>query len=359
MSARFLAAATIVVVALTAVVVVLTQAPDAGGASSLSRRSGGWLAMRRTLEARGDRVDLLDHDIDRPLGGTALVLAFPRAGFDLSNVEKALDAHLHGGGSVLFAYSKDPSFSEERVAKALGLDQGERRERPPVNPLRFRRYAKEEWLLTPEGASGPAVPSIRVWPSSRAPLPPNGASILARDPKGRAAAFAYARADRGRVVVVPSDALSNARIDAAGNVALLEAVRRQLGPWWSFDEYHHGLRPPLTAEGRLSRNVVVLWLLQAAFVYGLVVFGVMRRFGPSWVEPTPSAVGTTTFLLGLGRLHDELGHHADGARLLRERWAQWSNPGAPPAPTDGPSEDLLTLARSLGATTPKTGALHD
>ena len=122
----------------------------------------------------------------------------------------------------------------------------------------------------------------------------------------------------GRVVVLPADALSNARLGEAGNADLLETLLRNLGPRWAFDEVHHGLAAAPAAKGPLGRAADLL-LAHLVLLYLLAVLALARRQGPAWREPATVAGSAATFLLGMGALHHRLGHHAEAARLLLRR----------------------------------------
>lgn len=317
-------------------------------ASVLSRGSRGWLAARRYLEERGCRVALVDHDLDAAAGAGVLVLAFPwqHVGFD--DPSSGIDRHLQAGGTIVFAYSGRPfDGAESAAAEALELAWEEPRQRPPLSPFRWREYAAEEWLLAPEPSLSASLRTVRIAAFRRVPRAPEGATVIVRDPKGRPAAFVFSRR-RGRVVALPADAFSNARLGQPGNADLLETLRQDLGDAWSFDEFHHGLRPPLTTAETGPQRVLLLLLLQLAFAYVLVVLAVARRFGPSWSEPVVASGSAASFLMGLGVLHHRLRHHREAARLLLAR-ARELDPRVPlPDGAEDHGDDLLGLARRVG-----------
>lgn len=323
---------------------VLIGTQGAADASALSRGGRGWLAARRYLEARGCEVTLLDRGFEAASGNGVLVLAFPWQSLEgWTELSTGIDRHLQAGGSVLFAYSGGlVDNTEPLLAALLGLEREERRGPPPLDPRRWREYAREEWpLLAPGTSPRPGrVAAVRVVP--RAPL---DATVLARDGQGRPLAFVF-RHLRGRVVVAPADAFSNARLGRPGNADLLEQLRVDLGERWVFDEFHHGLRAPATTEEAQPPRVLLLYVLQVAFVYGLVVLAVTRRFGPAWKEPVPETGSAAQFLRGLGSLHHRLGHHREAAALLLSRATAWDGRLAAVAEDD--SVDFLGLARRVG-----------
>jgi hypothetical protein len=328
-----------------AAAILTAQAP--ADASSLSRGSRGWLVARRYLEERGCRVTLLDRDPETTEPGV-LVVAFPWQHFAFDEPPQAIDRHLQRGGTVLFAYSGQRyDGSEAAGARALDLHWEELSERPPLNPFQWRKYASREWSLAPEPSHAAGVRPVRIDAPDRIPRAPKGATVLVRGPAGRPVGFVFARG-RGRVVALPADALSNARIGKPGSADLLEMLRQDLGDAWSFDEFHHGLSAPPTPSETGPQRVLALYLLQLAFVYVLVVLAIARRFGPSWSEPLAASGSATSFLLGLGALHHRLGHHREAARLLLAR-ARELDPRL--LLTDLPEAegvDLLELARRVG-----------
>jgi hypothetical protein len=344
---RALLAAAVAAAVLMATSAALLVEQEPADASALSRTSRGWLIARRYLEERGCRVTLLDRD----QGGTepgVLVVAFPWQRFAFDPPSSAIDGHLQRGGTVLFAYSGwRYDGSQIAAAHALGLHWDEISERAPLDPFQWRKHATRSWSLSPEPSPTAGLRPVRIDVPERVPRAPKDASVFVRGPAGSPVAFAFPRG-RGRVIVVPADAFSNARIGQPGNADLLEMLRQHLGDAWAFDEYHHGLSAP-AAEGETGpQRVLLLYLLQLAFVYVLVVLAVARRFGPSWREPITASGSTVSFLLGLGALHHRLGHHRAAARLLLSR-ARELDPRLPlmdPTEADGP--DLLGLARRVG-----------
>ncbi len=144
------------------------------------------------------------------------------------------------------------------------------------------------------------------------------ALVLFRAEDGTPAVFVEPRG-RGRMVVLPADAFSNARLGASGNADVLERLRGWLGGRWVFDEFHHGLTAPATATDPGPRRALDVYLLHLVLAYALVVFALARRFGPPWHEPAVASGSAAGLLTGLGRLHDRLGHHRAAALILLER----------------------------------------
>ncbi len=338
------AAAAVVAGLMVLAAVVFLSVEGAADGSVLSRGGGGWLAARRYLEARGSEVTLLDRGLETSGGPGVLVLAFPWQSFaGWNELSTSIDRHLQSGGTLVFAYSGGlVDIAEPRLAGHLGLEHEDRRERPPLDPRRWRLYAAEEWALVP---AGPSSRPGRIAAVRRVPRAPKDATVLARDGQGRPLAFAFPRL-RGSVAVVPADAFANARLGHPGNADLLERLRVDHGARWVFDEFHHGLRAPATAEEAGPQRVLLLYVLQVAFVYALVALAVARRFGPAWTDPLPAAGSAAHFLLGLGGLHHRLGHHREAASLLVSRARAWDGRLAPVE--DDNRSNLLGLARRVG-----------
>ncbi|MFL6236594.1 MAG: DUF4350 domain-containing protein [Thermoanaerobaculia bacterium] len=330
--------------------VLLLGGPGEARGSSIARGPGGWLAARRYLEARGARVTLLREPLDRFAGGGVLVSAFPwQAGAPLEAAE-ALERHVRRGGTLILAYSGAWGNAGELVAlERLGLPLDEVRT-GSLNPLQWRRFTREEWRLVPAGPRG--GPPVRVWAPRWAPEVPRGAEVLFRSSRGGVAA-ALLRRGKGRILLLPADALANARLGNPGNAGLLETLRQRLGDRWAFDEYHHGL-----ATGRETGETVALTraldliLAHLAALYLVALWALSRRFGPAWSDP-PAVTGSTgAFLLGLGALHHRLGHHGEAAVRLLERVRELDRDIDLPAELDrraamAGSHELVALAREV------------
>jgi len=309
---------------------------DRGGSrgSTISRGPGGWLAARRYLQARGARVTLISEPLARyvqeqaaepgepaaPLaprqraGPGVLALVFPWQTLPAGDLEESIEAHLGRGGDVVLAYSGEAAGAE----RLLDTWRWNRAGDVPLAPWRWWSFTHREWLLRPaSGAAGGGWRPLRVWAPRALPQVSPAATVLFTTPDGKPAVAVY-RYHGGRVVVLPADALSNARLGEAGNADLLEALLRNLGPRWAFDEIHHGLVTAPGAQGPLGHAADLL-LAHLVLLYLLAVLALARRQGPAWREPATVAGSAAAFLLGMGALHDRLGHHAEAARLLLRR----------------------------------------
>ncbi|MGH9323208.1 MAG: DUF4350 domain-containing protein [Vicinamibacteria bacterium] len=295
---------------------LLLDPRETASASALSVGSHGLFVARRYLEERGFDVRL----IDRPLGeaepGDVLVLAFPWQRWASGSEQAGVHQQLLRGGTVVLAYSGEESRGEQGALDWLGLSWEKLRGEPPLGFFAWRAYANEEWSLMP--AENPGALPIRISALSHAPRAPADADVLYRGPSGEPLVFVFSYL-RGRVVVLPSEVFSNARILEEGNADLLASLMASFGPAWSFDEFHHGLSAPLTKEQKRPRFAFDLFLLHLAMAYALVVWRLARSFGPVWSERPVSSGSTRTFLLGLGSLHDRLGHHGEAAELMVRR----------------------------------------
>jgi hypothetical protein len=393
---RLALAAAFVVAAALAVGLAGSRGSSRG--SAVSRGPGGWLAARRYLQARGARVTLITEPLGRwvereqerrlegarpgrpgaaPIGGErgsqrggehgaehagnrggersaergadrgagVLVLAFPWQGTPTVDLDDAIDAHLEAGGDLLFAYSGEEAGAEH----LLGLWRGRRARSVPLAPWRWRAFVRREWDLRPAGGEG--RPPVRIWAPRELPeIGPGGARVLFTSPGGQPAA-AVVRHHGGRVVLLPADALANARLGEAGNADLLESLRASLGNRWAFDEYHHGLVTTEPVDARLGRAADLL-AAHLVLLYLLAVLALARRQGPAWREPVPLSGSAATFLLGLGALHHRLGHHRDAARLLLRRARELDRGLMLPAELDWQAEtagprELVTIAREV------------
>jgi uncharacterized protein DUF4350 len=321
--------------------------PGEARGSVFSRGPNGWLAARKYLEARGARVALLDAPLDRFEGGGVLVSTFPwQHGLSVEFGEQ-LEAHLRRGGDVVLGYSGERGNAAELVAfEALGLPLEETR-KAVLNPLRWRRFAREEWDLRPDRGVAAAFP-VRVWASRWAPEMPKGARAIFRSPGG-GAAVAVVERYQGRIWLLPADAFANARLGNAGNADLLETLYRKLGSRWTFDEYHHGLAARQTVETAALGRTFDLILVHLAILYLAALLTLSRRFGPAWSEPPVVTGSAGSFLLGLGGLHHRLGHHREAARRLLDRARELDRNLVLPAELDRRAEsagsrDMVELA---------------
>ncbi|HEV7503463.1 MAG TPA: DUF4350 domain-containing protein [Thermoanaerobaculia bacterium] len=335
-------------IVLGVLVVLAASGRSEARGSVLSRGPGGWLAARRYLEVRGARVRLLDGPLGSFQSHGVLVTAFPWQQGLSEDAGEPLEAHLRRGGSLVLAYSGDPANPAERVAlKGLGLSLGEVR-KLTLNPLRWRRFSREEWDLRPApGVKGDGEP-VSIWAPREAPVLPKQARTLFQGPGGQPLVAALSR-HRGTVWLVPADAFANARLGKAGNADLLETLRRGLGDDWTFDEYHHGFTGrPLLETVALGRTLDLI-LLHLTVLYLAAVLVLARPFGPAWSEAPVVAGSAGAFLLGLGAIHHRLGHHREAAERLLKRVRELDRDFAYPDP-DRRVENaggLIALARDV------------
>lgn len=331
--------------------------PAAGGAGASVRSPGrlGWQAAHRYLTLRRLPSTLRDRPCDAAPRGATLVVAFPAARRWGEEEVGHLDRHLSAGGRVLYAYSGRPTLAESAWTDHLRLEVGTVRRNLFLHPARWLRFERETWGLrhTTVGGTRERLPVVITAPRE-VPRPPAGARVLLTGPAGEACAFAVPRG-RGLLVVVPSQALANCRLANPGNASLLEELSRLLPAPWEIDEYRHGLAAPRAEATSASARALDALLLHLGLCYVLAVLAIGRRLGPPWRQEVTLTGSVRPFLLGLGRLHDRLRHHSDGARAMlthareldpRLEPAELDVTGRPPEPGD---RRFLALARLLAA----------
>lgn len=314
-------------VVLAAVVVagslLLTAGERTAGPSVLSSGGRGWLAARLYLEAREARVTLLDRpwrEIGEKPPAPVLVTSFPWSRQLAAGGAPSLERWLSRGGTLVVGYSGSEWAAQEgRLLGDLGLALVPVRDEAPWGYFGWRRHLLEEWTLEPAadlagGARPLVVRAFQLAPESA----PGDRVLYRRRGTGRPLVFSRPFGD-GRVVVLPTETLANARLGTAGSGDLLESLLAWLGPHWSFDEYHHGLMAPEAVAAALPSGVIDLFLFHLGALYGLGLWTLARRFGPAWREPRARSGSAASFLRGLGALHHRLGHHPEAARRLLER----------------------------------------
>jgi hypothetical protein len=302
--------------ALAALLIRVGSAPG----STLSREAHGWIVARRYAEERGIEVRLLDR-FEAPGPDEALITVFPWQTPGSDDARWLAGGHVLRGGTLVVAYTgsaESAALPEESLFTDLGLssaptDLG----RAPRHPLRWREAQEAEWPLLP--AEGPQLEeAARVRRMPRLP-DARDARVLFETPDGRALVSIRARGS-GRIVLLPAEALANARLSAPGNARLLETLIQLLPQRWVFDEYHHGLTAgPADAPGGHSERAFTLFFFHLAVVYLMAVLALARRFGPPWREPLTTTGNVRSFFLGVGALHARLGHQREAASLLRAR----------------------------------------
>ncbi len=304
----------------------------AAGPSALGRGPGGWFAARLYLEAEGGRSQLLDRPFAGEVAAPVLAVTFPWRRLELDPDFSALRGWVRGGGTLVVGFSgREHGVSEASLLEVFGLTLGAARGPAPLGFLAWRRHLEEEWSLAPgpglsrsepapgEEAPGAVAPAVLVSAVDLVPQVPAGAQILfERGPDAPGAIFSFGYG-KGRVVVLPAEALSNARLRGPGNAGLLASLAAWLGPSWAFDEYHHGLVDRRQAAEEISLLPFDLFFVHLGLLYALGLWALARRFGPAWREPSVRAGSASSFLLGLGRLHDRLRHHPAAAKLLLAR----------------------------------------
>lgn len=343
---------------------------SSGFPSARSRGPSGLLAARLYLEAqleeRSDgEVALLDRPLDETFEAQVLVTVFPWRRVALGEDLSALTRWLRRGGTLIVGYSgRSVAVEEQGLFDALSLELDRGREQPPLAPLAWRSYQREQWTLVPQGELVGGFPPLVVRAMAGLPRPPEGAEVwFARQDApatGSATVFRFARG-QGQVIVLPAQLLGHSRLREPGPSALWAALvgtASEGGGRWVFDEFHQGLVAADVAAAEISLLPFDLFLAHLVLAYLLAVWALARRFGPAWRE-TPPRLGTSgSFLVGLGRLHDRLRHHAEAAKLLVERAAELDRTSTRRTPGwielasragSADRADLVALAREVAA----------
>jgi hypothetical protein len=320
------------------VAIVVAVGIPTGGASSLSRGPEGWLLARSYLEETLEETveetagTAAEEDTgpvvwDRPLAdlpeeARTVVLTLPGSGILGVEAQEALRDFLHRGGTVVVAYGGGAVQRGEEVAlEALDLRRETARPAPPLTFTAWKAHRKAVWELEPgDGWGGtfsgtsPTLTAVD-W----APAPPRGSTIwFTGGEEDTPLVFSIPRQE-GTVWVLPARLFANGHLLREGNADFLETLVSTLGGDWYFDEYHHGFLAADAAATGTSRRLFDLLLLHLALLYALVVWRLLRRFGPAWA-PQPRLVSSNaSFLKGLGALHHRFGHHHRAATLLLER----------------------------------------
>ncbi len=356
MSGRRLTVLALGLVALLVTAWFLVPGADLGGPSSLSHGRLGLLAARQYLAAQGTEVELLKQPLelapDTPESGASVLTALPWRADLGSRGGPALVEWVQRGGTLLVAVGRtSPQGPEAGLFSAFGIEVDESEEKPPVEFAAWRDWANAQLRLLPTAAMGADAPALELRAPGWWTVPPAAARVLYRTAEDKPAVYDLA-VGQGRVVVLPGELLSNARLGRAGYADLLESLRLSLpAPWW-FDEYHHGLVTASTVRSWRPSLAFDLFLVHLLALYGLAVLALGRRFGPVWREPPVRTGSAATFLCGLGRLHERAGHHAAAGRLLLERVGQL-DPRFVPSPRlaarvpPSSAAELLALARAV------------
>jgi Domain of unknown function (DUF4350) len=306
------------VAAVGATIVALALTAPSAGPSALSASSSGWLAARLYLKAQGHATALIGRPLAEAELPPTLVLCWPASRPLDSGDTDAVKRYLVRGGRLILAYSgRSPGADESLLWKDLGLKAESVRGAPPLNPVGWRRFVDEAWTLSPQPQAGSATARLIVGAPRVVPAPTESSRVLFRGRGGAGVIFEFPRF-RGQVFVLPADALSNARLSESGNADLLASLAQWAGGTWGFDEYHHGLLERDEAGSRVASGLDLL-IVQLVLCYLLAVLAVGRRFGSPWREMPVVAASTASFLLGLGSIHERLGHQQEARDRLWTR----------------------------------------
>ncbi len=349
---RMIAILALGIVAVSLLAALLGRYEGAPG-SVLSPTAHGWLAARRYAEARGTRVTLLDRP-DPPLKrDETLFILFPWQQLSWDDPSRLAREHLRRGGTVIVGYTGRTATPQEgEFLSELGVARRPRHETTSLHPLHWREQQRAEWRLIPQHGDRLAAAG-RVRHTDWLPAwPARTEAWLRSEDDGEGEILAGQVPHRGgRLVLLPSELLCNARLDVPGNADFLESLIQGTSPQWVFDEYHHGLLAAPTSAERQPTRAFELWTAHLLLVYLLAVLALARRFGPAWSDPPVSTGSARAFFLRIGALHARLGHWHEAATLLHAR-ARELDPGLalparPPADAGASPETFLRFARLL------------
>ena len=303
-------------VAATMLIAGMRDSDGPQASSSLARGGGGWSAARAYLELRGIKTRTLDRLEFEDFADARVVVVSgtPRLGL-ASSESDALRRFLVAGGTVVFGYG--PDNTGRRNAGFLGVTLEETKSHPrSLNPFTWRREAGQPLRL----AAGAGQPNVALPSISFRPLQESGDEVLLKSSDGEPLVVLRA-VSAGRLLILPVQTLSNGYLKEPGNAALLEGAIRTIGETgvWAFDEYHHGVVRPISAQGEKSQAALDLFVVQVLIAYALFALALARRFGPAWPEVRPSSGATSSFLMKVAAIHDRLGHHEAVEKTLRER----------------------------------------
>ncbi len=342
-----------------------------GGAegSTLGRGAGGWLGLFAVLENRGLSLERHDGRLQRlfepstedqpnedtpPYSSTSttLVTAFPwQSGGALPDAQ-ALTQHLRSGGRVLIGYSgAELAWTERLFLDDLGISQQDLDRERSLLPWRWWREQGAE-SLRPVGRleleDAPETARLHWVPAE--PSPGLGEVLLESgdgDP-------VLTRRNQlgGEVWLLPTSLFANGYLSRPGNSALLLALESSLGNHLIFDEFHHGLVAEQATETTASQSSLDTTLLQLGLVYLVALTAFAWRFGPSWPTRPPTRDSHREFLVGVGGVHERLGHERDAARTLVDRaGAYWprrlDNRELEQLRADATKRSLLDIASEL------------
>lgn len=327
-------------VALALLLLWLFVSSGAGGSSgsTLSRAALGWrglaatldeLASARTLTSWPEEGEPLELSRDE-----TLVIAFPWLRQSEHHFEQITDFVRRGGRLILAYDGTEPGLAEWQLGDAMGLETESVEASSSLLPWSWRQEQRESSHARRGRAASLTTTRLRY--VVRPPVSPATRVLAGSDTEPVVSTFPLGR---GSVRMLPTSALANAFLHRRGNAELLLEWIEEGPETWVFDELHHGFGELPAAEREASRFLdrMILQLL-ALYVAALVAFA--WRFGPTWKERAPAVDSHREFLLGLGELHGRLGHEAQAARQLADRWTRY----APNRFTDAEADELTRLA---------------
>ena len=301
-------------VALTGLVlfllVVWTRPPVGAAGSVLSQGPSGWYSVERALESVEVPVEHIDRRLDdlwdeepERQGDGVLLVTFPVQGLS-EDLPRNLKDHMRRGGTAVIGYTGELlSLVEDVVLIDLGITFEERFGLGPAGPLEWRRAkGADHPLRVPDNATAfelenePIIGSLPRGPS-QALLDDNRFTAWLEDEEGRPVVVSNERWG-GRLIVMPTQLFSNARMVHSGNVEFLAWMSETLEGPWAFDEYRHGLLSPDAVVNAPERRVFDAVFVQLLLIYLLAVLALVWPFAPPWPKMPVSRARTATFWSG-------------------------------------------------------------
>ena len=350
---------------------LLMQGSGAEG-STLGRGAGGWLGVFAVLEQRGLGVERLDRRLQSLVGPSdapqtersteyapdksTLVTVFPwQSGIAIPDIG-ALSRHLRDGGRVVIGYTgAELAWTERFFLDDLGIAQDDLDLETSLIPWKWWSEQKGERLRTAGRLELPEEPEVERlhWVPE---APGEGLGEVLLETQDGHAALTRRRQLGGEIWLVPTSLFANGYLSRVGNSATLLTLAPSWGEHLIFDELHHGLVGERgTEETTTSQGSFDATLLQLGLVYVVALVAFAWRFGPSWPPRLPSRDSHREFLIGIGGVHERLGHDVDAARTLVDRashyWPRrFSDQQVAELRADVTRRSLLDLANELSLT---------
>ena len=341
---------TVAVVTLFALL-LLRPRQDAG--STLSFGGSGWRGLAAVLESEGLEVSqlgtwpssLADPETEQTFDTASLMMSFPWQGAMVGDLTP-VRTFVSEGGTLVLGYSNAPADLPLMLAlDTFGLDFQPISSSPSLLPWRwFTEQSSQEHQLSLSEQDEPRQPLMTARLPFVVDIPTaTDPKVLASTDSGHAVAWSM-RFGTGQLILLPTSSLSNAYLHNPGNAALLLNLLPDLGPSVAFDEVHHGFATSTSPQALRTKGYLDRVVLQLLALYALALLAFGWRFGPRWPAQVPAFDSHRAFLIGLGSLHERLGHQKQAATLLIQRLAAYVPHRYPPETV----QELNKLAETQG-----------